>query len=219
MGLMRVDIWSDVVCPWCYVGKRRFETALAMLPKRGDIEDIEVVHRSFQLNPAAPVGETSSRREMLRSKYGLTPAQVEAMDARMQETAAVDGLEFHLGAEGRTGNTAHAHALVHLAGERGVQDAVVERLFRAYFTEQRSVFDDESLVALAAEAGLDADEARRVLRDGTYAAAVRADGDAARALGATGVPFFVVDNRYGVSGAQPVEVFVKTLMRAKSPKG
>jgi predicted DsbA family dithiol-disulfide isomerase len=213
---MRVDIWSDVVCPWCYVGKRRFETAVAAMSIDGAIE---VVHRSFQLNPAAPAGHTSSRREMLMAKYRLSPAQVEAIDAKMQETAAVDGLEFRLGPAGRTGNTAHAHALVHLARDKGVQDAMVERLYRAYFTEERSVFDDESLAALAADAGLDADEARQVLRDGTYAAAVRADGEAARALGATGVPFFVFDNRYGVSGAQPVDVFVDALTRAQNAKG
>ena len=213
---MRVDIWSDVVCPWCYVGKRRFEAAVAAMSID---DDIEIVHRSFQLNPAAPAGITSSRREMLMAKYRLSPAQVAAIDAKMQETAAVDGLEFHLGPAGRTGNTAHAHALVHLARDKGVQDAMVERLYRAYFTEERSVFDDESLVALAVDAGLDADEARQVLHDGTYAVAVRADGEAARALGATGVPFFVFDNRYGVSGAQPVDVFVDALTRARDAKG
>jgi predicted DsbA family dithiol-disulfide isomerase len=211
---MRIDIWSDVVCPWCYIGKRRFETALAVLPSR---EGIEIVHRSFQLNPAAPAGETSTRRAMLMAKYRLSAAQVEAMDVKMEQTAAADGLEFHLSEEGLTGNTAHAHEIVHLARARGVQDAAIERLFRAYFTEQRSVFDDETLVGLAVEAGLEGDEVRRVLRQGTYADAVKADGDEARALGAGGVPFFVIDHAYGVSGAQPVEVFVDALTRALAP--
>jgi predicted DsbA family dithiol-disulfide isomerase len=208
---MRIDVWSDVVCPWCYVGKRRLEAALASLKR---VEDVEIVHRSFQLNPAAPVGETSKRRDMLMAKYRLSAAQVEGMDATMQETAAVDGLAFNLAADALTGNTAHAHEVVHVARARGVQDAVIERLFRAYFSEQRSVFDEESLVGLAVEAGLEADEVRGALRDGTYAAAVKADCDQARALGATGVPFFVIDNRYGLSGAQPIEVFAEALARA-----
>ncbi len=209
---MRIDIWSDVVCPWCYIGKRRFEAAVAALPDAGDIE---VVHRSFQLNPAAPPGETSKRRDMLMGKYRLSAAQVEAMDARMEQTAADDGLQFHLTADGLTGNTAHAHEVAHLARERGVQDQLIERLFRAYFTEQLSVFDDAALVALAVEVGLQADEVWRVLREGTYAEAVQADLAQARSLGATGVPFFVIDGRYGVSGAQPVEAFVEALTRAR----
>src|SRR5919201_1933487 len=134
---MRVDIWSDLVCPWCYVGKRRFEKALARYEHR---DDVQIVHRSFQLNPAAPRDGTSSRREMLAQKYRLTPEQVVEMDARMTQTAAAEGLEYHL--EGTTtGNTFDAHQLVHLAAAHGVQDAVIERLYRAYFTEQRSIFD------------------------------------------------------------------------------
>jgi predicted DsbA family dithiol-disulfide isomerase len=211
---MRIDIWSDIVCPWCYIGKRRLEMALATLAAT---EDVEVVHRSFQLNPMAPVGETSTRRDMLMAKYRLSRAQVEAMDAKMEQTAAADGLEYHLAADGLTGNTARAHQVVHLAGERGVQDAVIERLFRAYFSERRSIFDDDALVGLAVEVGLDADEVRQALGDGSYAAAVAEDGDQARSLGATGVPFFVINGRYGLSGAQPVEVFVDALTRAREP--
>ena len=150
------------------------------------------------------------------AKYRLSSAQVEAMDAKMEQTAAVEGLEFHLTAEGLTGNTAHAHAVVHLAREHGLQDRLIERLFRAYFTEQRSVFDDASLVALAVEAGLDADQAWGVLRDGTYADAVWADVEQARLLGANGVPFFVIDGTHGVSGAQPVAVFVEALTHARA---
>jgi len=209
---MRVDVWSDLVCPWCYVGKRRFETALEQFDHRADVQ---VVHRSFQLNPAAPRDRTSERREMLMQKYRLSPAQVEEMDARMTQVAAAEGLEFHL--EGTvTGNTFDAHQLVHLGRERGMQDPVVERLYRAYFTEQRSLFTPESLLDLAADAGLDRDEAADVLRTNRYAEAVAADVATARRLGATGVPLFVVDDRYGISGAQTPEVFLDVLQRASA---
>ena len=207
---MRVDIWTDVVCPWCYVGKRRFEKALADFDHRGDVE---VVHRSFQLNPAAPKEKTSPRRESLMAKYGLSEQQVDAMNARMEQTAAEEGLHYDL-AGGVTGNTFDAHRLLHLAHDRGRQDDVVERLYRAYFTEKRSLFDHDALVELAGEAGLDRDEVRQMLAGDGYAAAVERDIDEARRLGASGVPFFVIDNRYGVSGAQPPEVFSQALDRA-----
>jgi predicted DsbA family dithiol-disulfide isomerase len=207
---MKVEIWTDVVCPWCYVGKRRFEKALANFDHRGDVE---VVHRSFQLNPAAPAGKTSPRRDALMTKYGLTEEQVDAMNARMEHTAAEEGLHYDL-AGGVTGNTFDAHRLLHLAHDRGRQDEVIERLYRAYFTEKRSLFDHESLVELAADAGLDRDDVRQVLAGNDYAASVERDIDEARRLGATGVPFFVIDQRYGISGAQPPHVFRETLGRA-----
>ena len=207
---MRVDVWSDIVCPWCYVGKRRFEKALTRFEGRADVQ---IVHHSFQLNPAAPHDQTSNRREMLMRKYRLTPAQVEEMDGRMTQTAAAEGLEYHL--EGTvTGNTFDAHQLVHLAHHRGSQDAMIERLYRAYFTEQRSIFDEESLVALASDADLDPDDARAVLRERRYADAVQSDIDGARRLGATGVPFFVVAEHYGVAGAQAADVFLEVLRTA-----
>ena len=207
---MRIDIWSDVVCPWCYVGKRRFEKALARFEHR---HEVQVVHRSFQLNPAAPAGQTSPRRASLMSKYGWSDAQVDTMNARMEQTAADEGLNFDL-SDGVTGNTLDAHRVLHLAHDRGRQDEVIERLYRAYFTEKRSLFDTGSLVALAAEAGLDRDEVRRVLAGTEYADAVARDIEEARRLGANGVPFFVIDQRYGISGAQPVDVFSDALARA-----
>jgi predicted DsbA family dithiol-disulfide isomerase len=212
---MRVDIWSDLVCPWCYVGKRRFEQAVARFDNR---EDVRVIHRSFQLNPAAPRDRTSSRREMLMQKYRLGPAQVDEMDARMTQTAAAEGLDFHLTGTA-TGNTFDAHQLVHLGGDRGLQDAVVERFYRAYFTEQRSLFDRESLLELAADAGLARGEAAVALQANRYADAVSADILAARRLGATGVPFFVIDERYGVGGAQAPEVFLDVLQKAAAEHG
>src|SRR5580765_4737937 len=169
---MRIDVWSDLVCPWCYIGKRRLERALAQWP---DAAQVGIVHRSFQLNPSAPMGTTASRRDYLRAKYGWSPAQAAKIDADMEQRAAVDGLEYHLTAEGVTGNTFDAHRLVHFARDRGHQDEAVERLFRAYFTEQRSLFDKTSLETLAVDVGLDANEARAVLAGDDYAEAVSGD--------------------------------------------
>jgi predicted DsbA family dithiol-disulfide isomerase len=207
---MRVDIWSDIVCPWCYVGKRRFERALAAFPHR---DAVEVVYHSFQLDPRSPRGTSSPRRAALKAKYGWSDAQADAMDARMTQTAAAEGLEYHLDG-GVTGNTFDAHQVLHLARDRGVQDAVAERLFRAHFTELRSIFDRQSLIDLAGEAGLDRGEVQDALAGDRYADAVKADVERARALGAGGVPFFVIAGKYGVSGAQATEVFTGALARA-----
>jgi predicted DsbA family dithiol-disulfide isomerase len=208
---MNVHIWSDIVCPWCYLGKRRFEHALALFDHR---DEVHVTHRSFQLDPSRPRHETTNRRAMLKAKYQLTDDKVLEMDARMERLAEIEGLEYHLTDSGLTGNTLDAHQLLQLAKERGVQDAVIERLYRAYFTQQRSVFEPDSLVALAGEAGLDAAEARDVLKRDAYVTAVEADVSEARSLGVSGVPFFVIDGRYGVSGAQATEVFEQALARA-----
>ena len=206
---MRVDIWSDIVCPWCYVGKRRFETALAAF----EAEAVEVVHHSFQLNPDAPRDSTTSRREMLMRKYRLTEARVDELDAQMTQLAAEEGLQYRL--DGTvTGNTLDAHQLVHLARESGRQDAMLERLYRAYFSEARSVFDRESLVGLAHDVGVGRDDARAALDEARYAAAVRDDMEMAQRLGISGVPFFVIDGRYGVSGAQASATFLEALTTA-----
>jgi predicted DsbA family dithiol-disulfide isomerase len=208
---MRIDIWSDVVCPWCYLGKRRFERALDSFEHR---DQVQITHHSFQLDPTKPQGETSSRRSMLMAKYHLSDAQVSAMDTKMEQTAAADGLEYHLTDAGLTGNTLDAHQLVHLARSHGLEDAMLERLYRAYFTEQRSIFDHDALVDLAAAAGLDANETREALAGNRYAGAVARDLTEARSLGITGVPFFVIDGRYGISGAQATDVFRQALARA-----
>jgi predicted DsbA family dithiol-disulfide isomerase len=208
---MDVHIWSDVVCPWCYLGKRRFEHALALFDHR---DEIHVTHRSFQLDPSRPRHQTTNRHEMLKSKYQLSDQQVRDMDVRMEHLADVEGLEYHLSDAGLTGNTLDAHQLVQLGKARGIQDAVIERLYRAYFTEQRSVFDRDSLVALAGEAGLDPAEARDVLERDAYLEAVTADVLEARSLGVSGVPFFVLGGRYGVSGAQATDVFTEALTKA-----
>lgn len=205
---MRVDIWSDIVCPWCYLGKRRFETALAVFA-HGD--DVEVVHRSFQLDPSIPKGVSLRARDMLMRKYRMTEAQVVASQTQLEELAAIEGLEYHL-AESHTGNTMDAHRLVHLGREQNIQDVVIERLFRAHFTENKSLFDNESLAALGSEAGLkDVDE---LLRGTRFEDAVVADHREAHELGCRGVPFFVIDARYGVSGAQSVDMFSNALTQA-----
>ena len=207
---MQVEIWSDVVCPWCYLGKRRFENALGAFEHR---DDVEVVYRSFELDPTAPRDGTTPTAELLATKYGMTPERAEQMQREMEQRAADDGLEFHMG-ELRSGNTRDAHRLLHLARERGVQAELAEALHRAYFTEQRSVFDAVALTDVAADAGLDRDEAGTVLAGDAYDDAVTEDEETARALGATGVPFFVIDRRYGISGAQPAETIASALDRA-----
>jgi predicted DsbA family dithiol-disulfide isomerase len=208
--LVQVEIWSDVVCPWCYVGKRRFEAALARFPHR---DDVQVTWRSFELDPQAPALRTGSPVERLAEKYGMSLEQAAAGNLRLTGLAAQEGLDVHLD-ETQSGNTFDAHRLLHLAAERGVQDAVKERLFRAYFTEREPVGDRETLVRLVAEAGLDADEARAVLEGNTYAADVRADEQLAAGFGISGVPFFVLDRRYGVSGAQSADVLLQALQQA-----
>jgi len=208
---MHIDIWSDVVCPWCYLGKRRLEKALASFEGRGDVT---IAHRSFQLDPTRPKGETSSRRTMLMSKYRLTEDRVREMDHNMETMAAAEGLEYHLTEKGQSGNTLDAHRLVHLAASHDREDQMLERLYKAYFTDQRSIFDVESLVSLAVDEGLDATEVREALESDHYVDAVRRDLEEARMLGVTGVPFFVIDGRYGISGAQATEVFTRALAMA-----
>ena len=207
---MKVEIWSDVVCPWCYIGKRRFEQALAGFPHR---DEVEVVWRAFELDPSAPAERAGGYAENLAAKYGVPLAQAQQMIDTMTSTAAQDGLDLRFDTA-RPGSTFDAHRLLHLAGERGVQDAVKERLLRATFTEGEPIGDAETLVRLVAEAGLDADEAREVLGSDRYAAEVRGEEQQARAYGISGVPFFVVDGRYGVSGAQPAEALGQVLAQA-----
>jgi predicted DsbA family dithiol-disulfide isomerase len=207
---MQVEIWSDVVCPWCYLGKRRFERALESFGHR---DEVTVVFRSFELDPAAVPGETAPTVEMLASKYGMSPQQASDAQRQMEQRAAQDGLKFTM--DGLlSGNTRDAHRLLHLAKARGVQAELAERLHRAYFSEQASIFDHDSLADLAADAGLDRAEATRVLASDEYADAVDADEAAAYSLGVTGVPFFAIDRRYGIAGAQPPEAIAAALQRS-----
>ncbi|MBO2455610.1 DsbA family oxidoreductase [Actinomadura barringtoniae] len=204
---MRVEIWADVVCPWCYLGKRRFEQALEGFEHR---DEVEVTYRAFQLDPQA---ETMDRTEMLVSKFGVTPERAVQLNEEMEQRAAEAGLEYNL--DGTVvGNTLDAHRLVHLASELGLQEAFVEALYKAHFTDKRSLFDHDSLTKVAVEAGLDEAAVRKVLESDEYADAVLAEQSAAQDLGATGVPFFVFDRRYGVAGAQATETFSEVLAKA-----
>lgn len=212
-GSVRIDVWSDLVCPWCYLGKRRLETALASFDGAGEVD---VRFHAFQLDPTLPRGETFSQDDLLREKYGRSAAELAAMQANLGRLAAEDGLELHL-AGARAGNTLDAHRVVKLAGARGLERPVLERLFRAHFTERRSLFEPASLAALAGEAGLDPEEVRAMLADGgAYAHEVEEDLRAASGLGIHGVPFFVLAGRFAVSGAQPVEVMREALRRARA---
>ena len=207
---MKVEIWSDVVCPWCYIGKRRFEAALTRFEHR---DEVEVVWRSFELDPTAPQHRQEGLDEHLAAKYRMPLEDARRMQEHMTATAAGGGLDFRFDIA-RSGNTFDAHRLIHLALKRGVQDAVKERLMRAYYSEGEAVGDPDTLVRLVTEAGLDADEARATLASEQFADEVRADEQEAAALGISGVPFFVVDRRYGVSGAQSADVLLQVLRQA-----
>ena len=207
---MQVEIWSDVVCPWCYLGKRNFEQALRQFRHRAEVE---VVYRSFELDPAAPRDATTPTVDLLAAKYGMSPEQARAAQDQMEQRAAQAGLTFRL-ADLRSGNTRDAHRLLQLARQRGLQAELVERLHRAYFTEQDSVVDRAALTRLATETGLDPAEISAVLDSGQFSAEVTADERTAHSLGATGVPFFVIDRRYAISGAQPAELIGGALSQA-----
>jgi predicted DsbA family dithiol-disulfide isomerase len=207
---MRVEIWSDVVCPWCYIGKRRLEEALERFDHS---EDVDVVWRAFELDPRAPATREGDYATRIASKYGTSGEQAQAMIDRMVAAGAGDGLDLRFDIS-RPGNTFAAHRLLHFAAERGCQDELKERLLRATFTEGEPIGDRGVLVRLAVETGLDADEVQSVLDSERYAGEVRADEQRANDLGISGVPFFVIDGRYAVSGAQSPDVFLDVLEQA-----
>jgi predicted DsbA family dithiol-disulfide isomerase len=211
---MKVEIWSDVVCPWCYIGKRRFEAALATFAHR---DAIEVVWRSFELDPTTAsarfAGDGPDYVDRLAAKLRLSREQAQQAVASTTAAAAGVGLDFHMD-RALAANTFDAHRVIHLAAARGLQAQVEERLMHAHFAEGAAVGDRATLVRLASEAGLEAAEVERVLESGEYADAVRADEAEAAALGIRGVPFFVLDRRYGVSGAQPAEHLLAALEQA-----
>ena len=210
MAQLTVDIWSDVVCPWCYIGKRRFEAALEQFEHR---DDVTVLWHSFELDPEAPPVAEGRSAERLAAKYGMTVEEAAGRQAEITTLAAQDGLTYDL-AESRGGNTFDAHRLIHLAAEHRLGDAAMERLMQAYFSEREAIGDRETLQRLAVEAGLPAEEVREVLEGERYADAVRADERAATQIGIRGVPFFVLGRKYGVSGAQPAEVLLQALQQA-----
>ncbi len=207
---MDVEIWSDVVCPWCYVGKRQLEEALGRF---GHADEITVSWRSFELDPSSPREVGMSMDRILERKYGMSADQARAANRQMTALAEGVGLEYHL-ERVRAGNTFDAHRLIHLAATHGMGGALKERLLAAYFTEGRSVGDHVTLAELAAEVGLDPIEVEETLAGEAFASDVRSDEARATALGATGVPFFVIDGTYGVAGAQGADVLLGALERA-----
>jgi len=204
---MQVELWSDVVCPWCYIGRRRLEKALTRVGKR---DSVEVILRSYELDPNAPRESSISTSEHLESKYGMTADQVRQAQLRVSAIAAAEGLEYHL-ERTRPTNTLDAHRLLQLASIRRLRPVVEERFEHAYFTEGASLGDPETLLRLATEAGLSDSDVRRVLAGQAFTLQVRADERDAAALGASGVPFFVFDRKEVISGAQPTEVILRAL--------
>jgi len=204
---VHVEIWSDIACPWCYVGKRRFETALSRFEH---CDDVRLTWRSFELDPSAPRERGGDRVARLAEKYGMTLEQAQAAERQMTDVAAGEGLDFRLELA-RSGLTFDGHRMIHLAAEYDLQDEMKERLLRAYFTEGQLIGDPETLVRLAAEVGLREDEARTTLSGDRFADAVRDDELTAQRMGISAVPTFVVDRALGASGAHPPEQLLELL--------
>ena len=214
---IRIDVWSDVACPWCYIGKRNLESGMIAFTASDHAVAIELEFHSFELAPDTPVEFTGSEVEFLMNHRGVSAEQARAMIDRVVGIARDAGLDYDYDALQHT-NTIKAHQLLHYAKERGLQLEMKERLLSAYFVEGRHVGRVEDLVDLAAEIGLDRSEVTRSLNADDYLEAVRADMVQARQYGINGVPFFVIDGRYGISGAQPPEVFVEVLSRAAADR-
>ena len=212
---MKIEIWSDIACPWCYVGKRRMEAALEQFAHRADVE---VSWRSFQLDPSAPAKVDESMEEHLAKKYGMSVEQARKSGEHLTATGAAEGLDIHF-EKLQLGNTFDAHRLIHLAAESGLAEAMKERLLKAYFSEGALVSDRETLVGLGVEVGLDADAVRAALASDSQAAGVRADLARAREVGVRGVPFFLLDGKYGVSGAQSADSLLDVLEQVWEKEG
>jgi len=208
---VKVEIWSDVVCPWCYVGKRRFETALARFD---GVADVDVVWRAFQLNPEQPRGVRTSHDAHLASKLRAPLEQIRVMNARVTALAAAEGLAYDF-ERYQVVNTFDAHRVAHLGRALGRADAIQERLLRAQLVEGEVLDDPDTLARLGEDVGMAGDEVRDVLATDRYVAEVEADLREAQLLGIGGVPFFVLDRRYGISGAQPAELFLQALETAR----
>ncbi|MEV6304080.1 DsbA family oxidoreductase [Actinoplanes sp. NPDC051861] len=204
---IRIDVWSDVVCPWCYIGKRRLETALSRFEHAGDVV---VRWHSFQLDPSIPAGHREPVQEMLAKKIGAPASQVRAMTHQVTQLADAEGLTYHLD-RAISVNTRDAHRLAHLAAEHDLGTEMHERLLRAHLCDGEVVDEPETLIRLAAEVGVPADEAAEVLRTTKYSAEVDTDIRNARKIGINGVPFFLLNETYGLSGAQAPETILSAL--------
>ena len=207
---LEVEIWADVVCPWCYIGKRRFEQALASFPHR---DDVRVTLRSFELDPTPREASEGDVARLLAAKYGMTESEARQAVEGVRRTAQEVGIDMSDG-QRHHGNTRDAHRLLHLAADQGLQEQLAEALYKAHFTEGRSLVDPDSLAAIATSVGLDPAEVKRVLAGTEYDEAVTADEELAAEFGISGVPFFVFDRRLGVSGAQPAALLAEALAQA-----
>lgn len=207
---MNVDIWSDIACPWCFIGKRRFEQALAQFPHR---DEVQVTWHSYQLDPTLPEHYDGSELDYLATVKRMDPAQVRQMLDQVTAIAADEGLAYDFDRL-VVANSFAAHELLHLAKEHGVADTIKESLLSAHFEHGADIGDRDVLVRLGVAAGLDADEIRDSLEMRRFRKAVQDDIQQARSLGIQGVPFFVIEDRWGVSGAQPAELFTQALEQA-----
>ncbi len=207
---MKIEIWSDIACPWCYIGKRRFEQALAVFPER---DALDIVWRSFELDPHAPTRQPLPTVELLATKYNMSAEKAQAMMNNVARNGLADGLQFNFD-RSISGNTFDAHRLIHFAASKGRRAEMVERLFAAYFTEGEAVGDHPTLARLAGHVGLNTADVATMLATDAFAADVRADEDRASAFGISGVPFFAIDEKYGISGAQPASVITEALTQA-----
>ncbi len=213
-----IDIWSDIACPWCYIGKRNLEAGLAATAEDDDAPEVSITFHSFELSPDTPVDFSGDEADFLMGHKGMPRAQVEQMLDRVTGIAKDAGLEYRFDLLQHT-NTVKAHELLHHAKAQGRQHDMEERLMSAYFTEGRHVGRIEDLADLAAEIGLDRDAALEALQTERHLQDVRADQAQAQAYGIQGVPFFVIDGQYGVSGAQPPEAFAGVLRELWAKRG
>lgn len=205
---MIIEVWSDVVCPWCFIGRRRLQKAIANLPTG---TEVQVEHRAFQLNPAA--NETVSTQKMLAEKYRVSPDQVTQMQANVCQIADGEGLCYDL-SETLSGNTKDAHRLLLWANAKNKQDELLEAMYSSYFEKSGSLFDHQVLSDLAASVGLEKADALNLLSSSHFAGEVDVDQQTAQQFGANGVPFYVIDRKFAISGAQPQEIFDQTLEKA-----
>ena len=205
---MHIDVWSDVVCPWCFIGRRRLQKAIARIGA-----EVTVKHRAFQLQP--DLQETVPTKELLASKYRISEVEVQSMQSNVCSIADGEGLCYDL-SETQSGNTRDAHRLLLWAESCGKQDELLELMYSSYFEKKRSLFSHQDLLSITDACGIKEEEARAILNSESYQAECDADIALARQLGITGVPFYAIDMRYGISGAQPDEVFFETLKEAMS---
>ncbi|MCC2029852.1 DsbA family oxidoreductase [Microbacterium sp. YMB-B2] len=213
-----IDIWSDIACPWCYIGKRNLEAGLASTASDDDAPQVDITFHSFELSPDTPVDFDGDELDFLAGHKGMPREQVAQMLDNVTNVAKNAGLEYRFDLLKHT-NTVKAHELLHHAKAEGLQHEMEERLMSAYFTEGKHVGRIDDLVELAAEVGLDADATRDALENDKHLPAVRQDQAQARAYGIQGVPFFVIDGQYGISGAQPPEAFANVLRDLWSKRG